>query len=337
MTKFKNFLVFFISTALTFLVLELILRTDYFADPELSRTFYGNYGKENYHRTDVPEGYRTTKGIYSSKLVGSRLGVEKIIYDITYTFEKDGVRLTPNNINLPQTAKRVLTIGDSFTLGEGVNDDQTLGNYLSVLGGYFVVNRGGHGYGPHQAYSVLQQELAAGNEYYSIIFQGSPWASSRASCFTDYSVGSPYYEFDKIGPVESGKCDLRRETPNLIGKIKNFSAIFNIIASGFNFAYELERDEVIDRYIKFIIAMAKHHENFIYLHISPRSGWYIGTNWSDKKVLSELVSSGVTIIDGTIADAFGRYKDGYFIPEDNHPTPLAHSYRAALLAKFLKQ
>lgn len=333
--KFKNFLVVLISTALTLVVIELVLRSGYLDDPQLSRAFYGNYGEENYHHTGVPEGYRTTKGVYSSKLVHTRLGVDKTIYDVIYTFEKDGVRFTPNNINLPETAPRILTVGDSFTLGEGVNDDETLANYLSVLGGYVVVNRGGHGYGPHQAYSVLQQELAAGNNYYSIIYQGSPWASYRASCFTDYSIGSPYYEFDTTGPIESGTCDLRKGTPNFIGKFQKFSAIFKIIASGFNFASELERDMVIDRYIKFISAMAKTHENFIYLHIAPQTGWYVGTNWSDKKLVSELISSGVTVIDGTIANSFGRYKDGYFIPEDNHPTPLANSYRAALLAEVL--
>ena len=107
------------------------------------------------------------------------------------------------------------------------------------------------------------------------------------------------------------------------------------IASGFDFASELERDMVIDRYIKFISAMAKTHENFIYLHFAPQTGWYVGTNWSDKKLVSELISSGVTVIDGTIANSFGRYKDGYFIPEDNHPTPLANSYRAALLVEVL--
>ena len=332
--KMKKFLVLFISI----LLLELMLRFSFLYNPKLERVFEGNYGKENYHRRDVAEGYRTTKGIYSSKKIHSRLNANKTIYDVVYTFEEDGVRLTPNNITLPQTAPRVLTIGDSFTLGEGVNDDQTLANYLSVFGGYSVKNRGGHGYGPNQAYSILYQELEAGNEYSVVIYQGSPWASERASCFVDYSTGSPYYEFDINGlPIERGKCELRRGTPNLIGKMNKLSKIFNFISSSFDFADKIEQDEVIDRYIKFITAMAKTHEKFIYLHIAPLAGWYIGTDWSDKKLISKLVSSGVSVVDGTISNVFGNYKKGYFIPEDNHPTPLANQERAYLLVYFLKQ
>jgi hypothetical protein len=59
----------------------------------------------------------------------------------------------------PADALRILTVGDSFTFGEQVRDDQTWSYYLqNLLPGSEVLNFGVHGYGHDQMLLYLREE-----------------------------------------------------------------------------------------------------------------------------------------------------------------------------------
>src|SRR5262249_47552580 len=49
--------------------------------------------------------------------------------------------------------------GDSFTFGDGVNDDETLPNVFSILSGMRVLNFGVGGYGPHHILRLLERDI----------------------------------------------------------------------------------------------------------------------------------------------------------------------------------
>ena len=49
--------------------------------------------------------------------------------------------------------------GDSFTFGEGVNDEDTLPNAFSIVSGMRVLNFGINGYGPHHMLRLLELDV----------------------------------------------------------------------------------------------------------------------------------------------------------------------------------
>ncbi|MBF0267994.1 MAG: hypothetical protein HQL44_05340 [Alphaproteobacteria bacterium] len=79
---------------------------------------------------------------------------EHTIYDVRYTIGPEGFRETPQANSGQKTFAAFF--GDSFTVGEGVEDDETLpaqfSKLLPQLKGY---NYGFHGYGPQQMLALL--------------------------------------------------------------------------------------------------------------------------------------------------------------------------------------
>jgi hypothetical protein len=59
---------------------------------------------------------------------------------------------------IPGPVSRVLMIGDSYTFGEGVNDDQAFGAVLERLSNREVVNMAVHGYGTDQQVLRLERD-----------------------------------------------------------------------------------------------------------------------------------------------------------------------------------
>ncbi len=79
----------------------------------------------------------------------------RVIFDASYTTGPDGFRVVPRVENAQRC---VLLFGDSFTFGEGVNDDETTAAQIVTRskGEVEVKNLGIGGWGPHQFLSGLQ-------------------------------------------------------------------------------------------------------------------------------------------------------------------------------------
>ena len=82
----------------------------------------------------------------------------KLIYDVTYSIDKNGLRLGPPT-NDYTNGDCVVFFGDSFTYGEGVNDHETLPYLVEMKsnGRYRTYNFGFHAYGPHQMLAQLEK------------------------------------------------------------------------------------------------------------------------------------------------------------------------------------
>jgi hypothetical protein len=98
------------------------------------------------------------------------LGAEQI-YKVTYAFDELGLRIHPH-FRQPGAAN-VLFFGDSFTLGEGVEGDQSLpARFERLAAGRFAAhNFGFDGYGPHQMLACLQ----AGREAAPLVKGATPY------------------------------------------------------------------------------------------------------------------------------------------------------------------
>jgi hypothetical protein len=76
-------------------------------------------------------------------------------YDVTYHIDRQGLRA---RAPAPGVTVRVHVFGDSFTFGQGVEDNETYAARLQQAVGpvYEVVNYGVNGYGPEQMYLRMQ-------------------------------------------------------------------------------------------------------------------------------------------------------------------------------------
>jgi hypothetical protein len=111
----------------------------------------GGYRK-GYFASDEILGYAPTKGktVDSSEYKG-----KEIVYNVTYTIGDDGLRVSPPS-EVINDSPCILFFGDSFTFGEGLEDNQTMPYLVGELSKYKVYNFGFHGYGPHQMLSALE-------------------------------------------------------------------------------------------------------------------------------------------------------------------------------------
>lgn len=114
---------------------------------------FSPYGS-NWNNKDNITGYGPTEK--NSKTQSRKLFNGQTVYDVIYTTDYKGRRITPQNENTADTL--ILLFGCSFTFGEGLNDEETYAWKLSHLLGakYQIYNYGFHGFGSHQMLSLFQ-------------------------------------------------------------------------------------------------------------------------------------------------------------------------------------
>jgi len=139
----KEFLLLFVSLFLS-VVFAIFSLEFYFRNDFWSGNFFTHNGRN--HNTK-----------FDSKLGWSN--IPKMSYvedDISYTFNSSGFR----SKEVDYSKKHVLIIGDSIALGYGVQDGETLSQYLSdSFKGYQVLNMGVVGYGIDQYYLNLKKHI----------------------------------------------------------------------------------------------------------------------------------------------------------------------------------
>ena len=76
----------------------------------------------------------------------------KVIYDVTYSVDKNGMRVGPNR----NASDCILFFGGSFAYGEGVEGNETSAWIVGDTLEMGSLNFGYHGYGPHQMLMNIQ-------------------------------------------------------------------------------------------------------------------------------------------------------------------------------------
>ena len=92
----------------------------------------------------------------AQKVAARRVNGDNVIYDVLYSRDEEGRRITPDRGDKADTA--ILLFGCSFTLGMGVNDQETFAWQLGkILGEKFqVFNYGFMGYGAQQMLALIE-------------------------------------------------------------------------------------------------------------------------------------------------------------------------------------
>ncbi len=174
----------------------------------------GTYNSE-YFTPDSITGYKAKPNVRVTSL---KKNGDEIIYDVSYTSNDFGYRHTPNSS--PDSKHCLLFFGDSFTIGEGVNDEQTLPYFLNQHTRFKVFNFGFHGYGNHQALALLKSgevaRITQGCEDYIAFYESLPGHIQRANGF------SPWEDLNAPRFTLSGDILLwKNQHKNLWDKVAN--------------------------------------------------------------------------------------------------------------------
>lgn len=269
-----------------------------------------------------------------------------VIYDTVFTIGQDGFRVTPRYE--ANQKHRINFLGDSFTFGEGVADNETMAYYVGDLvnrqseGKFYplqVKNYGIHGWGIHQSLAILQSKLDHRADVHFLLT--APWHASRVACADFFTMGSPKYKLEDTGLVKKdGYCrsfGWVERSPKAIRGLITSSNIFKLIQDSL-FVIS-DQDKQIDLYLgvlKTIQVEAKNSgEKLIVGFIKADGNWFIGS-YTNEKILAELKSAGIQVVDMTLAEKNEQLDPKYYLHiQDKHPTALGNLERTKLLVNQL--
>ena len=244
--------------------------------------------------------------------------VEKPDFTATYTFGPDGYRVVAGG---PSSGKVVAMMGGSFTIGTGVNDDET---YPSVLQreywkAYRVRNLGVYAYGTSHVLLQLEEEFEAGHQIDVVVYgwiahhlfrnyRRHRWLMS----LTSWGGEGPLFEVVDGKPVYQGLIDLDEamddNDPRLI--VKEW--------------------EVTEALLAAIAETCKAHGARFIVVLLP---WEIsiGSTNTNRRLAAVCRLLGVECLDLTGEMALTG-KENYY-RHDHHPIPSWHKAVARLIAQ----
>lgn len=262
---------------------------------------------------------------------------DRVIYDVHYTVGANGFRVTPQSSS-EQKGRLVVFFGDSFTIGEGVNDNETLpAQYAAQANEVRVANLGFHGYGPQQMLALLEAPQKAGIEHQGraaavYVYQSSHLMRLKGSLQVQaWGHHMPRYVLAPDGKVElAGNFTTGRPL---------FAALYPLLA----------RSHVLKR-LKFdpwsriapddrdlaVVVFAEACRRFASRFESE--GCYIlfypGSGDEAQSLIPALREVGIGVVD--LSAAWGPSEDAAFrIEGDGHANALGHADIARRLAHAL--
>ncbi|MCL2123400.1 MAG: hypothetical protein FWH34_04845 [Desulfovibrionaceae bacterium] len=267
------------------------------------------------------------------RIASRRVKGDKVLYDVLYTRDKEGRRVTPDRGDKADTA--ILLFGCSFTVGEGLNDRETFAWQLGeMLGEKFqVFNCGFHGYGSQQMLALIESgRLDALMRRYKqtyAFYLTIPRHEKRCVGLESSSRHAPRYI------LENGA--LRRAGTLSDSKYRLFarSRVYNRI---YDWVYAHETPECLQWIVSHplethtaIIAQSMHE-----LAARYRTH-FLAVIWPDyTRVEPMLRDTGVSTL--SLTDAMPDYMyEKYTIKGDGHPNALAATRVAEALSEYILQ
>jgi len=290
-------------------------------------------------------GSQPKPGAFTAKKVASN---GDVLYDTIFTIGPDGFRVTPQYD--AKQSNRINFLGDSFTFGEGVADNQTMAYYVgdlinkqsgSKLSPLQVKNYGIHGWGIHQSLAILQSKLDSRANIDFVLT--APWHASRAACADFFTLGSPKYKLEDSGLVKrDGYCrsfGWVEHSPKALRGLITSSKVFNLIQD--SLLVINDQDKQIELYLgvlRTIQQEAKQRgEQLVVGFIKADDAWFVGS-YNNDKILAELKKSGIQVIDMTLADKNENLNPKFYVHElDKHPSSLGNLERSKLLLQAINK
>ena len=343
---------------LTFGIFEFYLyQKDIQLHERLEGTIQGNF----YQKDDIL-GYSPKK---NSKVTAIKYYKNNLIYNVTYTTNSNGLRMTPAAGNITEGC--ILFFGGSFTFGEGLNDTETMPYIVGLksFGKYSAHNFGFSGYGPHQMLAALENKLEdnviRSMPKYAII-QTYPNAISRPAGHDSWDEHGPRYILGKNGDIIfSGHFDdyvVRKNKNNFQSRIVKQlekSRILNNIYFKNKQWFEIDY-EVVDYEIELYLDIMNKSRNIIE-HRYPGSEFHViywdkfenrypfnkniahikWENYIENKLLEGFRTKNIRVhLVSKILPGYEQNALTYAIsPYEGHPNYLANRLMADYLCRFI--
>lgn len=156
-------------------------------------------GYENYYSNDPDLGYYS---VPSTTTRVRKVCQDKVLYDVTYTINEHGQRLT----NGDRHGDSIVFFGGSFTFGEGVEDEESMPAVVSrrLRHKYNVVNMGFHGWGPHQMLRLLETERerpSVSHHVKHVIYTAISGHVTRCKGEAFWDRSGPRYDLNTAGEI----------------------------------------------------------------------------------------------------------------------------------------
>lgn len=267
----------------------------------------------------------------------------KLIYDVTYSFDRQGYRKTGGRA---EGGCSFLFFADSFSFGDGLNDNETLPEQFSkrLNYRYQVANLGISGYGPHQMLRSLELDLPSSVVERPISAVFYIWLSEhafRVMGSTPWNrFGPKYLLTEEEQPVYAGKLNGLGGaslagwsfTENMINMMRS-SKLFTL-----TYKFPETRDpEFQARSIKRLTAIVATARDIV---LKKYGAQFLVILWPDESELSKntiesFARSKIPVANN--GDFLPNWTNDYLINGDGHPSALANQRMGkALAAKFGK-
>jgi hypothetical protein len=275
----------------------------------------------------------------------------RVVYDVHYSIDKNGLRIAPDS--LKQNGPTVMFFGDSFTFGEGVNDEDTLPNAFSIVSGMRVLNFGVGGYGPHHMLRLLElgdPKKVTSESPYLMVYTALEEHFNRAAGRAVWDKFGPLYEVQNgrahyVGPFNEHNmgCNPNAIKPSVIGQFLQRSGIWRAYILSFSFycpapndPNTVNRDRT--RFLEILksanlIAHQDYHSRLLVIlwDIRPK-GDVANINWVEAKLLENNIPT--LKLSSAIKEA--DFKN-WIIERDSHPNPKAYRAVAQTLLSWIKK
>ncbi len=269
------------------------------------------------------------------------VGSERI-YDVTYSIDDHGLRITPGVKASTAARGAFLFFGCSFTFGEGLNDDETLPyDFARELGfAYPVVNLGFSGYGPHQMLKRIESgmlDAVVSGPVRAAVYVALPSHVDRAAGRAWWDPVGPKYLLDSQGIARYAGPFMRVPEPlvpmfyQLLQRIETGPSL--LAGRVVDLVLGARADDLPLRIRTFTGIVARAAQLLKQRYRAKLSILY----WDDRSALSEailtsLAASNFQTIKVSEIIPLGR-REAYQIPKDWHPTAAANELLAKELSK----
>ena len=277
------------------------------------------------HTPDPVLGY--TPNPNAKKVAARRVKDDKVLYDVLYTRDEEGRRITPDRGAKAETA--ILFFGCSFTVGDGLNDHETFAWQLGeILGEKFqVFNYGISGQGSHHMLGLVESgRLDALTRRYKRIYavyltmSGHP---IRCLGYTPFHMGPRYI-------LENGTLKYAGKLSHTLDRLFAHSRTYAQVKSAYY--QRLASERALNTHVA-IIAKAIHELNARY------HAHFLTVLWPDFISIEPILrDNGVRTLSlaGVMTD-FASAPEKYVIKSDGHPNALANTRIAEALSEYILQ
>lgn len=284
----------------------------------------GSYTNSGYFAPDALRGYSAPQraAAYTST---RRQRSGEVIYDVTYTIDRFGLRVTPDES--PGAPAPAWFFGCSVTIGEGVEDAATLPYAFARATGRKTLNFGFHGYGPHQMLRMLETgfpQTVDARAPAVIVYNALSVHIDRSAGRTAWDKDGPRYVLADGKVMHAGRFSDRSVVMKYVDKIGTRSLVYERVLRPVLFRRQAEDRALLVAIVRQAAATARerYHARFIVVlwDVYARSDPIAD---DDSRVIhDELAAAGVEVVRlSTILGADDRRQ--FFIAGDGHPTARA--------------